>query len=412
MTLMDTPPSSPSVDVEMDEDELVYVGDADEVIEALERDERTEDSEEEAESYEEQPIKDDAAYVFRNHEGSIFCGALNKDGTLAATGGEDDKAYVWEVSSGRVVLNCTGHSDSVTFTEFNHDGFYLATADMNGIIQVWKMSNRILIWDYNMGDMTWMRWHPMANILFAGASSGVLYMWKIPSGECKIFQSHGQRVEQGVIMRDGKRITVGYEDGTLRVFDLKSGAVLSTISCEFGHSSTITALDCNSDNNLLISGGMDGKTILTTSQSGKVTRVLQDLKTNVSAGGDEDAEGNEGNWVEAVSFCKDPEYPVAVSGTVNGQIFIWDIAKQMIRHEIQQSSGISKLVWHLNTTRFYSSGLDGVVRSFDARSGEELRSYMGHHADILDLVISRDGKTMLTTSDDSTARIFNIGDPN
>lgn len=86
--------------------------------------------------------------------GSVFCGAMNKTGTLAATGGEDDKAFVWETSTGQVILECNGHSDSVTFAEFNQDGTYLATADMGGVIQVWKMSNKLLIWDFNLGDMT------------------------------------------------------------------------------------------------------------------------------------------------------------------------------------------------------------------------------------------------------------------
>lgn len=99
---------------------------------------------------------------------------------------------------------------------------------MAGVVQVWKMSNKLLVWDYNVGDMTvshskslhkyydsiyytkivriyfqWMRWHSVANVLFGGAASGEIYMWKIPSGDCKIFQSHGQRVEQGVLMPDG-----------------------------------------------------------------------------------------------------------------------------------------------------------------------------------------------------------------
>lgn len=416
MILRDTPPSSPPMEDEVDEDEMVYIGDADEVLDALDHEENDSDSEPD----ENRLIKDDAACVFSAHEGSVFCGSLNKDGTLAATGGEDDRAFVWDVASGQVVLECTGHTDSVTFAEFNQDGSYLATADMNGVVQVWKMSNKLLIWDYNVGDMTWMRWHPVASVLFAGAASGEIYMWKIPGGECKIFQSHGQRVEQGVLMPDGKRIAVGYEDGALRIFDLKSAAVLATISSDFGHSSTITALDSHSDNNLIMSGAMDGKTVLAISQSGKVIGVLQNLKDSepsasepsATVGDEESREERTTNWVEAIAFCKDPEYQVAATGTVNGQIYIWDISKQVPRHAIQQDSGISKLVWYLKTSILYSSGLDGVVRCYDARSGQHLRSFSGHSADILDLVISSDGRTMLTTSDDGTARIFKIGEEN
>lgn len=50
---------------------------------------------------------------------------------------------------------------------------------------------------------------------------------------------------------------------------------------------------------------------------------------------DQDAESSEennesNNWVEAVAFCKDPTFPVAATGTIHGDIFIWDILKQVL----------------------------------------------------------------------------------
>lgn len=68
----------------------------------------------------------------------------------------------------------------------------------------------------------------------------------------------------------GRRIAVGYEDGTIRILDLKTSSILSSISSSLGHSFTITSLDCHSDNNLVLSAAIDGKTILSTSSSGKV----------------------------------------------------------------------------------------------------------------------------------------------
>lgn len=79
---------------------------------------------------------------------------MSKNGKLAATGGEEDKAYVWDTSTGEIVLDCTGHKDSIIFSTFNYDESYLATGDMSGLIQVWKVADKIKIWDYNMGDAT------------------------------------------------------------------------------------------------------------------------------------------------------------------------------------------------------------------------------------------------------------------
>ncbi|XP_071876593.1 angio-associated migratory cell protein isoform X2 [Bombus fervidus] len=391
---------------------MIYIGDVEEVIDAYD----TEDIEEE-DAMEEDPLEQgDAICVFSGHKtGSVFCGSLNKNGTLATTGGEEDKAYVWDTSSGEIILDCTGHKDSIIFSAFNHDESYLATGDMSGMIQVWKLADKTKVWDYNMGDATWMMWHTVANILLAGSVDGEIYMWKIPDGDCKVFQGYGCRAETGSIFPDGKRIAVGYEDGVIRILDLKTSSVLSSISSALGHSSTITTIDCHWDNNLILSAAVDGKTIISMSNTGKIVSILQNLNNgehNNVTNNDQNAVSSEGNrdsnWVETAAFCKDPAFQVAATGTVNGEIFIWDISKQMLRQKIFQESGISKLLWKGNTTLLFSAGLDGMLRCFDGKDGRRLRSFIGHVADILDLYISENGEKALTTSDDSTAKIFDI----
>lgn len=43
--------------------------------------------------------------------GSVFCVSLDPaTNSMAVTGGEDDKAFVWRVSDGEVLLECTGEA--------------------------------------------------------------------------------------------------------------------------------------------------------------------------------------------------------------------------------------------------------------------------------------------------------------
>lgn len=48
-----------------------------------------------------------------------------------------------------------------------------------------------------------MQWHSAANVLFAGSITGEIYMWKVPSGDCKIFPGSGERVETAALLPDG-----------------------------------------------------------------------------------------------------------------------------------------------------------------------------------------------------------------
>lgn len=393
----DTVSPSPDTGSQVDEEDLIFSEDVIEVIDPAElNDEDAMNTDAE---------KENASYVFTGHKsGSVFCGSLSKDGKFAVTGGEEDKAYVWDTSTGEIILNCTGHKDSIIFAEFNFDETYLATGDMSGLIQLWNLNDKSSIWDYNMGDATWMRWHTAANVLIAGSVDGEVYMWKVPDGDCKVLQGYGHRAEAGVILPDGKRLAVGYEDGTIRVFDLKTNTMLSSVPSGIGHTATITALDCHIDNNLIVSAAVDGKTILSVSQTGKIVSILQDLNHEQEA----NMKDSDSNWVETVAFCKDPGFQVVATGTLNGEIFIWDISKQVLRHKVEQDSGISKVMWKGATSLLFSGGLDGILRCFDARSGQCLQLFTGHSQDILDLHISEEGKIVLTTSDDSTARIFDI----
>ena len=91
-----------------------------------------------------EPDVDDAKLIFNRHSSSesspspnsVFSVALDPTGSIAVSGGEDDKAFVWRVADGSVLFECGGHSDSVVCVAFNHDGSMVATGDMAGMIKV------------------------------------------------------------------------------------------------------------------------------------------------------------------------------------------------------------------------------------------------------------------------------------
>lgn len=67
----------------------------------------------------------------------------------------------------------------------------------------------------------------------------------------------------------GKRLACGYQDGSVKIVDLKLGAVVKDIKLN-GDVTGITCLDAHKDNNLIICGCEDGCILLLSIQSGKV----------------------------------------------------------------------------------------------------------------------------------------------
>jgi len=397
----DTPPHESRDDDLLDHDEMIYIGDlTDEVIEDFgeEADEETEEptgSEEIMEEVPEPPERDDSVITFHKHDAAIFCAALHPTENLAVTGGEDDKAYVWNTDTGDVVFTVEGHSDSVISAEFSHDGVYVATADMAGEIQVFKTTKEYKkIWNFSMGDMCWLKWHFGGYILMAGSDSGEIYVWKIPAGDCKVFQGNGEKCETVSMTADGKRLAAGYGDGSFKLWDLKTGAIVMEMSPnnQLGHTDTITAIACDTDNNLILTGSADGKATIVSS-NGPVGCLVPNAGT-----------------IETVLLdCPEFEQKIAVTGTLEGKVTIWDVSRQLSRCDCEDPSpvGITRMVWGREQT-IVAGTLNGDIKVWDVRSGALKFSLLGHMDNIHDIVYCKTRNIILSASEDKTAKVFNF----
>lgn len=358
-----------------------------------------------------EPVQDDSEVTFSKHSGLVFCVSLDpKSNTLAVTGGEDDKAFVWRVSDGELQFEITGHTDSVVCASFNHDSSLVATGDMNGIIKVWKVESKEEIWAFEVGDLEWMDWHPCAQVLMVGTTQGSSWMWKIPSGECKTFQGPSCPATCGKFLPDGRRAVIGYEDGTVRFWDLKQGNAIHVLKGHDGHLGSLTCVAVNKDGSLVLTGSVDSSTKLLNTNTGKVVDMfLIEGKPPRKPDLDEEKEEKEFISVESVAFCN--VLPLIAIGHLNGMLAIYDISTQTLRHHCQHETGIVKVLWEENSPLVYSCSMDGTVRLWDARSGKLLNKYSGHTAEILDFTINREASVMVTAAGDGKAKVFCLQRP-
>uniref|UniRef100_A0A3Q4NBW9 Angio-associated, migratory cell protein n=1 Tax=Neolamprologus brichardi TaxID=32507 RepID=A0A3Q4NBW9_NEOBR len=305
--------------------------------------------------------QDDSDLTFSKHTGSVFCVSLDPaTNNLAVSGGEDDKAYVWRVSDGEVLLECTGHKDSVTCAMFSHDSSLVASGDMSGLIKVWKVETKEEIWSFEVGDLEWLEWHPCAPVLLAGTNDGNVWMWKIPAGDCKTFQK---------------------VSGASRLL-LRCMSVC-LLTGQDGHQGALTCLACNKDGSLMLTGSVDGCAKLINITTGKVVGAF-----SVEGGkgkGSKDEE--ESNSVESVGFCN--VLPLIAVAYLDGTLAIYDLSTQALRHRCRHEAGIVHLQWEQSSSVVSTCSLDGALRLWDARSGNMVAEYKGHTAEILDFTMNR-----------------------
>ncbi|XP_064545005.1 angio-associated migratory cell protein [Drosophila montana] len=362
-----------------------------------------EDEEEEARDRERiAAIKDEAVFTFRKHTAPVFGCNLHPKFNWAVTGSEDDRAYVWDTNNGEVLFEITDHKDTVTEAHFSHDGSYLATGDISGELLVFKVNEQnddrpILnkVWEYSMFDMAWMFWHRAANVLLAGGDSGEVYIWRIPSGECKILPGHSARCEAGELSGDGKKLLTAYTNGVVKLWDLKTCSVLMEVNEQhplaFGEiSHAVVACEPDSPFYLCAEGG--GKLLFCTN-NGPVNVVQSE------------------HGIECIAFApSSADLKLVACGSLDGQISIWDYSKYALRTICESpvpNDGILRLKW-LNDHTLLTATAQGNLHAFDARTGDLKFTLTGHFYHIYEFAYKCQENLLLTVSEDTTAKIFKI----
>ena len=334
---------------------------------------------------------------FNQHKGPVFCVGLGPGGDLAVSGGADDRGLVWRSCDGEVVFECGGHKDSVVSCGFSYDGKYVSSADMSGRIQVLRVKSGEVVFDFETGDIEWTRWHPAAHVLLAGCTDGMTWMWKVPSGQFKTFAGHGCSNTSCAIAAAAGKLCTGYQDGSVKIWDMKEGQLLHQIKKEKGgHSEGVTSLSIDAAAGIAVSGSEDGTCKIYNVSSGKVVETI-DLSPVGAA--------NRG--VEAVSLSQ--YNGLLACGTLSGSVGVWDFRTQKMRHALSASAGIVSLEWSFpEQHNILSCSLDGSVTLWDSRDGGVVRNWSAHSDQVLAMCVLEDRGLFATGSADQTAKIFSI----
>ncbi|CAN1199847.1 Uncharacterized WD repeat-containing protein C25H1.08c [Linum perenne] len=124
-------------------DEEVYIDESDTLHEVILDDEDlpdVNDEDDEQAGYEE----DDSMHTFTGHTSELYAVACSPtDPLLVATGGGDDRGFLWKLGQGDWAAEFGGHTDSVTSLAFSSDGQLLASGGLDSVVKVWYASGEL-----------------------------------------------------------------------------------------------------------------------------------------------------------------------------------------------------------------------------------------------------------------------------
>ena len=183
-------------------------------------------------------------------------------------------------------------------------------------------------------------------------------------------------------------IISGSEDGTLRVWDFKSGNCLHVLK---GHSSPITALGLASEKRIIISGTDNGTVKIWDIETGDCLYTLEDVRDGIS------------------SIILTPDGRKAVWITKSGALIIWGVGEKNGTRTLDKIKGNRQIIKLGHNGKIFALVSDNLnLTIWDIEKERQLHCLTGHSKPINDITLATDGKMAVSVSSDHTLKVWDI----
>ena len=298
------------------------------------------------------------------HPSSVNCTNFNRDASLVATATNhpDEFASVWNPGTGKKIFTLKGHRRQVNWVSFDNQDRYVLTASDD---------STAILWDVKTGDS-----------LFT-------------------FSGHNGKVTSANFSPDGNLIVTSGSDGKTYIWDLRKKKVLQTLSSGIN---PIYFANFLLDSNLVGYATYDGNIYIFDIQKNKIIKTFATKFSN--------------NHIHHFSFH--PAVNLLAAASHLGLIFIWDFdltdtlnqkvfPRHILTHDSLSYPAINTAYFNSTGHWLITAGSDSKVFRWNPATGELIDSVaIGEHSNsVTSALFSFDDAMLLTSSWDSTVKIFN-----
>ncbi len=344
------------------------------------------------------------------HDQAVETIAFLGDGTLFMTGGADGSLRTWDPDVGGPTTSLIDRRFTapgadvrlahVTAVDFHPQGVLCLTGHADGSIAIWDSWSGELV-DVLRGTqhaITSATWSADGNSILSASIDKKAVLWDVVARkERKAFEGHKGWIRAAAMAPDGSFVVTASVDKTAKVWDTAIGKEKASLE---GHGGWVNAVAITPDQRQVWTGSRDGWLRLfdlpadqQTSSAASAPSVLQatsaiEVHTEV--------------WRIALSPSPEGDLLLA-AGLSDGRLLVLDArsGKELAARQVTVNEPISAMDFNPTGTRLVVGSVDGLLRVFSARTGDQLLTLLGHTGDISGVSFSSDGSRLLSSSDNS-----------
>ena len=375
--------------------------------------------------------------TLEGHTDEVNSVAYSPDGTTLAAGG-GNTVGLWDVSTGNLINTLTGHRDEVHSIVFSPDGTTLASGSEDGTVRLWDMAGGSSSRNVRGGGVYSVAFSPDGATLAWGSENGAVGSWDIATGSSETTRAHGGGVHSVSFSPDGATLASGSGDGTVRLWDVAPGAfingnpinTLRPRNTLTGHTDEVYSIAFSADGTILASGSGDGTVRLWDVAAGSLISTLEhgggvhsvsfssDSITLASATGRkvrlwDVSTGNLINTltghtggVHSVSFS--PDGGILASGSADNTVRLWDVTTGSLTNTLKHTGGVHSVSFNPDGGTLASGSADNTVRLWDVSTGNLIKILTGHTDEVYSVSFSPDGGTLASAGLDNTVRLWDV----
>ncbi|UJW30100.1 hypothetical protein L3Q67_33505 [Saccharothrix sp. AJ9571] len=193
------------------------------------------------------------------HQGPAMDTAVTPDEATVVSGGYDGTVRVWRTGTGEPPTVLRGDQPTVLGVAVSADGRRAAALAEDRVIRVWDTgSGRLLLTQPSDPDALGVALSPDGLLVSGSGPEGSVHLWRVDEPHrSTVLRGHRHSVRRTAFSPDGGRLVSASDDGTLRVWDIGTGAQLHVLGDQL-----MWSVEFSRDGSGIVAGAQDGTVLL------------------------------------------------------------------------------------------------------------------------------------------------------